>query len=64
MTDKKYKLYCTPKAASKLQIDKLPSPYNDIDTLQIIPNIEIYMNMVHSSWTEEECDDMIYIVSS
>lgn len=59
MSDKKYVLYCTPKAASKLQTDKLPPPYNNVE---IIPTNEIYINMLYSSWTEEECDNTAYIV--
>ena len=59
MNNKKYILYCTPKTASKLQIDKLPHPYNNVE---IMPTNEIYINMLYSSWTEEECDNTAYIV--
>jgi len=62
VNNKKYLLFCTPKTAAKLQVDKLPSPYNEIDNIEIAPTKEIYINTLFDSWTDEECDDMVYLV--
>lgn len=55
-----YLLFCTPKAAYKIQKEGLPEAVQDWD-IEIVPTSQIYMNMA-DGWTEEKCDDTIYLV--
>lgn len=56
--NKEYEAYCTYIAYEKAKdvITKLKE-YN----ITIVPTHYIYMNMM-GGWTEEQCDDVIYIV--
>ena len=57
-SNKEYVAYCTQKAHEKAKdvITKLEA-YN----ITLVPTHYIYMNMM-GGWTEEQCDDVIYIV--
>lgn len=57
-SDKQYVAYCTYKAYDKAKdtIKKLKE-YN----ITLVATYYVYMNML-GGWTEEECDDVIYIV--
>jgi hypothetical protein len=59
--EKIFLLFCTPKAAARLELHKLPEPYNGKVGIEVCPTHMIYMNMA-SGWTEAECDDICYLV--
>ncbi len=54
---KKYIVFVTPKAYSKLPTT-LPDPVNN--DFDIEPTSWIYMNM-EDGWTKKECDNVAYI---
>jgi hypothetical protein len=60
MSNSKWIAFVTPKAYSKLDLSKIPEHMaNDIE---IVATADIYMNMLDPEWTEERCDDTLYIV--
>lgn len=60
MSKSKWIAFVTPKAYSKFDLSKIPDHMaNDIE---IVATKEIYMNMIDPEWTEERCDDTLYII--
>lgn len=59
---KTFLLFCTPKCAAGLEIHKLPEPYNGKASVEIVPTIAVYMNLMDPTWTEAECDNVVYLV--
>lgn len=60
MNNSKWITFVTPKAYSKLDLTKIPEHMrNDIE---IVATTQIYMNMIDPEWTEERCDDTLYII--
>lgn len=57
-SNKQYIAYCTYKAHDKVKdaVKKLKEC-----NISLVPTHYIYMNMM-GGWTEEECDNIIYIV--
>lgn len=48
----------TPKSYDLVK-SKIPTKFSDIE---IIPCVDIYMNLLDPEWTEARCDDTCYIV--
>jgi hypothetical protein len=57
-----YILICTPRAASKLNLSEVVKKYPKFQNIRIEIDTLIYINQM-SGWTEEECDDVAYIVT-
>lgn len=57
-SDKQYVAYCTYKAYDKAKdvIEQLKA-----NNITLVATYYVYMNMI-GGWTEEQCDDVIYIV--
>lgn len=54
-------LFCTPKCAYNLDLDKLPEQFKGAG-IEIVATHHIYMNLVDPSWTIDKCDTVVYLV--
>jgi hypothetical protein len=55
-------LICTPKAESEINVPELVRKHPQFENIQIKISTFVYINQL-AGWTEEECDDIAYIVA-
>ena len=57
---------CTPKAYNKVR--KIIEERDDLkqklgaNDIEVVACIEIYMNLMDPTWTEDRCDDTVYFI--
>ena len=55
----KYIGFLTPKCFANLEKSKIPEHLSDVE---LVPTVDVYMNLLDPDWTEEMCDNRIYFV--
>ncbi len=60
-------ILCTPRCVEKIYennkftIEKIKEKFKAKD-IKILPTVEIYMNTLDPRWTEEMCDNTVYVI--